>query len=72
MTMRNAGDDFLKIIKENREEFDDAVVYIQKGNVKEIMALIELDMYIAINMCTLNDSKGREAVKKIPLNRLIV
>ena len=36
------------------------------------MQLIELDLYIAVNACTLSDLKGQELVKKIPLDRIIV
>ena len=60
------------ILKEKREEFSDGVVYLYKGSIKEIKPLIEMDLYLAVNLCTIADLKGKELVKKIPLNRLIV
>lgn len=51
--MRNACDDFIEVIKRNRHRFTHGVVHSFTGTMDEMKALVDLDLFIGINGCSL-------------------
>ena len=50
---RNTGNDFYDIVKKNRNRFSTGVVHSFTGTLEEIKQIVELDLYIGINGCSL-------------------
>lgn len=69
---RNTGDDFYNLVKANRHKFKHGVVHSFTGTMEEMKKLIELDLYIGINGCSLKTVENLEVVKEIPENRLMI
>jgi len=69
---RNAEEDFLRIVKENRSKFTTGCVHSFTGTATELKELLELDLYIGVNGCSLKTDENIEVVKQIPLNRIML
>lgn len=69
---RNTGSEFYDIVKANRKRFTTGVVHSFTGNEEELNKILELDLYVGINGCSLRDEASLELVKKIPLNKLMI
>lgn len=69
---RNTGDDFYNLVKANRHKFKHGVVHSFTGTMEEMKRLIELDLYIGVNGCSLKTAENLEVVKEIPENRLMI
>jgi TatD DNase family protein len=50
---RNTGSDFFDIVAKNREKFDTGVVHSFTGTEQELQKIIDLDLYIGVNGCSL-------------------
>ncbi|KAI7859190.1 hypothetical protein BDC45DRAFT_543567 [Circinella umbellata] len=69
---RNTGDDFYNMIKDNRHRFRHGVVHSFTGSLEEMKKLIELDLYIGVNGCSLKTEENLQVVKEIPTDRLMI
>ncbi|GAA5800435.1 hypothetical protein HPULCUR_005865 [Helicostylum pulchrum] len=69
---RNTGDDFYDLVKLNRHKFKNGVVHSFTGTVEEMKKLIELDLYIGVNGCSLKTEENLQVVKEIPEHRLMI
>ena len=69
---RNTGGDFNRIIKENRSRFPGGVVHSFTGTEQELTEILEMDLYVGINGCSLKTQDNCEVVKKIPLDKLML
>ena len=69
---RNTGGDFVQMVKEHRHKFSSAVVHSFTGNLEEAKQIIDLDLYIGINGCSLKTKENLEVVKEIPLEKLML
>lgn len=69
---RNCKDDFLEIVKKNRDKFKEGVVHSYTGCQDELKELLELDLYIGVNGCSLKTEENLEVVRKIPLERIVL
>lgn len=69
---RECEEDFLKILKENRHKFKDGCVHSFTGTINELKELLSLGLYIGVNCQSMQDEKGIEVVKEIPIDRLMI
>ena len=69
---RATGGDFVETVRLNRHKFSTGVVHSFTGDSEELQALINMDLYIGINGCSLKTFQNCEIVKTVPLDRLMV
>lgn len=64
--------DFVKIVKENRAKFSTGVVHSFTGDDEELQEILDLDLYVGLNGCSLKTKENCDIVKKIPLDRIML
>jgi TatD DNase family protein len=69
---RNTEGDFVKMVRKNRDRFKNGVVHSYTGDEEELKQLLDLDLYIGINGCSLKTEKNLRAIEKVPLDRLVL
>ncbi|KAI8148403.1 hypothetical protein BJV82DRAFT_265139 [Fennellomyces sp. T-0311] len=69
---RNTGDDFYDMVKANRHKFRHGVVHSFTGSVEEMKKLVDLDLFIGVNGCSLKTEENLQVVKEIPRDRLMI
>lgn len=69
---RNTQGDFVEMVRRNRDRFPGGVVHSFTDSTEELRALLDLDLYIGVNGCSLKTTENLETVKKIPLDRLLL
>lgn len=72
--MRECAEDFMEIIKRNRHRFSQGVVHSFTGTPEEALTMIgePFHLYIGINGCSLKTQANLDAVKAIPLERMMI
>lgn len=69
---RNTQGDFYSMVRENRHMFKHGVVHSFTGSSEEAQALLDLDLFIGINGCSLKTLENIQVAKSIPLDRLML
>lgn len=69
---RNSGADMQATLEANRHRFGDGVVHSFDGSVLELEGLLSLNLFIGLNGCSLRTEANLEAVKALPLERLML
>ena len=72
---RNAHDDFIRTIKENRNNFPKFIVHCFTGTQKELDEYLELGAYIGLTgwICDANRNIDlRQSIKNIPIDRMMI
>ena len=72
---RNAHDDFIRTIKENRNNFPKFIVHCFTGTQKELDEYLELRAYIGLTgwICDSNRNIDlRQSIKNIPIDRMMI
>eukprot|EP00744_Colponema_vietnamica_P017252 GILI01024227.1.p1 GENE.GILI01024227.1~~GILI01024227.1.p1 ORF type:complete len:309 (+),score=22.57 GILI01024227.1:72-929(+) len=64
--------DFADMIRRNRDRFSAGVSHSFTGSVAEMQELVDLNIYIGINGCSLKTAENLEVVKAIPLEKLML
>ena len=59
-------------MRENRHKFKDGCVHSFTGSKEEMLALVEMGMYIGVNGCSLKTEENIEVVKAIPLEKMML
>ncbi|MCL1068867.1 TatD family hydrolase [Shewanella olleyana] len=75
MHCRDAHDDFIAILKQYRHKLPSAVLHCFTGTETELLACIDLDLYIGITGWVCDERRGAELasiVHHIPDNRIVV
>lgn len=70
--LRDAFSDFYRIVSDHRMDFGTAVVHSFTGTVEQARMLLDLDLYIGINGCSVRTTDGIEVVRQVPLERILV
>ena len=69
---RETGEDLLDILKEHRHRFSRGVVHSFDDSAELASKIIDLELYIGINGCSLKTPENLEVVRTIPLDRLLL
>ena len=69
---RETGEDLLNILKEHRHRFSRGVVHSFDDSAELASKIIDLELYIGINGCSLKTPENLEVVRTIPLDRLLL
>lgn len=69
---RATGSEFSDIVKANRHKFSTGVVHSFTGDLKELNDLLDMNLYIGVNGCSMKTEENCEIVKKVPLDRLMI
>jgi len=60
---RATGSEFSEIVRANRHKFPTGVVHSFTGDLQEMKDLIDMDLYIGINGCSMKTDENCEVVK---------
>lgn len=69
---RNTGSDFLSLITANRDRITGGVVHSFTGSQEELAQLLDLDLYIGINGCSMKTAENIELVRQVPLEKIML
>ncbi|KAK4281736.1 hypothetical protein QN277_013194 [Acacia crassicarpa] len=71
--MRAAAVDFCELVERNRDRFTGGVTHSFTGSAEDSIKLLSFDnMYIGINGCSLKTTENLDAVKGIPVERMMI
>jgi TatD DNase family protein len=70
---RNAHDDFIQIVENNKSKIRrGGVVHTYDGTLENAKKLIALGFYIGINGCSLKNEANLEVIKNLPNDRILL
>lgn len=69
---RATGNEFVDIVRANRSRFPGGVVHSFTGTMDEMQQILDLDLFIGINGCSLKTEENLDVVRAIPMERMMV
>lgn len=72
--MRECAQDFLAVMKRNRERYHGGVVHSFTGTTEEAKEILDFseDTFIGVNGCSLREPHSIEVVKALPIDRIMI
>jgi TatD DNase family protein len=69
---RNTGGDFSRLIRQYRDRIGGGVVHSFTDSKEEMLELVDLDLYIGINGCSLKTEENLKMVEAVPIDKLLL
>ncbi|XP_076057053.1 deoxyribonuclease TATDN1-like [Oratosquilla oratoria] len=69
---RNSGADLVDILTPHRENISGGVVHSFDGTLEELKLILDLDLFIGINGCSLKTEDNLKVAATIPIERLMI
>lgn len=69
---RNTNGDFSRLLRSNRHRFTTGLVHSFTGSETELRELLEMDLYIGVNGCSLKTEENVNVVRAIPLEKMMI
>jgi TatD DNase family protein len=70
--MRSAAADFVEIVKRHRSRFVHGVIHSFDGTADEARQMLDLDLHIGLNGCSLRTEESLEVVRGLPIDRVLI
>lgn len=72
--MRDCCEDFLSILKQNRQSFTGGVVHSFTGSAEDAKSILEFDekLYIGLNGCSLREPHSIDVIRQLPTDRIMI
>ena len=61
-----------EILRAQRHRFRDGVVHSFDGSIEELKDLLDLNLFIGLNGCSLRTDNNLEVVRHLPLERILL
>ena len=69
---RASNGDFPNLVREHRHKFSTGLVHSFTGDLDELTQLLDMNLFIGVNGCSLKTPENLELLKHIPLDKMML